>query len=133
MERLLWFDRFDGWVESFEFDSGVRCGELPVDLHLLGIASLLPGRDFGLQCGQVGHPAVEALSLEDIQFDLRHVEPTATATGCDQESTRRVADDWSADQIFADQSTTSRFGTRLRSLSFVTTAQFPSANAMAAI
>lgn len=33
----------------------------------------------------------------------------------------------------ADQSTTSKFGTRLRSLSFVTTAQFPSANAMAAI
>ena len=54
VEHQFLYDGFAGWLESLEFDSGVRCGELPVDLPPLSVASRLPSCDFGLQCGPVG-------------------------------------------------------------------------------
>jgi hypothetical protein len=50
------------WVEVFEFDAGVRRGELPVDLSLVGVDRVLPCGEFGVEGVEVGDAAVEALA-----------------------------------------------------------------------
>ena len=50
--------------------------ELPLDGSLLGVARLLPGIDFGAKYLLAGHAPVQALTTEDADLDLRHVQPT---------------------------------------------------------
>ena len=60
-----------------EFGASVLGGEPPVyDCGSL-VAFMLKRRYFCLQYHFVADPAVEALSTEDAQFNLSHVEPTA--------------------------------------------------------
>jgi hypothetical protein len=44
-----------------EFDTGVRCGELPVGLGVGDISIILPSRDFVDEGLFVGNAAIEAL------------------------------------------------------------------------
>ena len=81
-----WFDRFGGWVESFELDSCVGRGELSVHVGAGFIAALLPGRDFTRKFVAVWDAAVEALATQDSQFDLgpafiEQPQPTALFGG----------------------------------------------------
>jgi hypothetical protein len=48
-----------------EFDSGVVCGEVPVDLPLVGVGVVLPGGQLGVEGVAVSDAAVEALPGED--------------------------------------------------------------------
>ena len=60
-----------------EFSASVLGGEPPVyDCGSL-VALMLKRRDLCLQYHFVADPAVEALSTEDAQFNLSHVQPTA--------------------------------------------------------
>jgi len=53
-----------------EFDAGVGCGELPVDLALVGVGRFLPGGQFDVQHGEVVDAPVEALPGQAGQLDL---------------------------------------------------------------
>lgn len=60
-----------------ESDSCVVGGEVPVDLALVVVGGLLPGREFGVEDVEFGDAAVEALAGERGEFDLCDVEPGA--------------------------------------------------------
>ena len=51
--------------------------EAPVDLRLLIVLLLVPGRDLRLHPLQVWNAAVEPLSAESAEFNLGDVPPTA--------------------------------------------------------
>ena len=53
----------------------------PINGRLLRVALVFPGRDFTLERCFVGDAAIEALLLEDAQFDLGHVQPTPMLGG----------------------------------------------------
>jgi hypothetical protein len=48
-----------------EFDTGVRCGELPVGLGVDDISIVLPSRDFVDEGLFSGNAAIEALGRKD--------------------------------------------------------------------
>ena len=73
----FWLSVFGDWVETFELDSGVGRGELPVNFGSRFVALLLPGGNFVFEFVAVGNSAVEARAAEDAQFDFRHVEPAS--------------------------------------------------------
>ena len=50
--------------------------ELPFDGSLLGVARLLPSIDFSAQYLLAGHASIQALTAEDADLDLGHVQPT---------------------------------------------------------
>ena len=81
VEPQFLFGGFDGWIDSLAFDSGVRCGELPVDLPPLSMATGVPSGHFRSQRFQVRKALVEALPAQRSEFDLRHVEPTPLLRG----------------------------------------------------
>ena len=60
-----------------EFDAGVGCGELPVDLSLVGVGGLLPGGQLGVEHVEVVDASGEALPGQRGQFDLGDVQPGA--------------------------------------------------------
>jgi len=64
-----------------EFGSGVGCGELPVDLSLVGVGGVLPGGEFVVEGVQVGDAPAQALPGQAGQFDLGDVEPGAVFGG----------------------------------------------------
>ncbi len=45
-----------------EFDAGVGCGELPVDLALIGVGGCLPGSEFGVEDVEIADASIEALA-----------------------------------------------------------------------
>ena len=53
----------------------------PINGRLLRVALVFPGRDFTLERCFVGDAAIEALLLEDAQFDLGHVQPAPMLGG----------------------------------------------------
>jgi len=50
-------------------------GECPSDAATLGIAAVLPSGHFGAQGGAILNTSIEALTIQDTDLDLRHVEP----------------------------------------------------------
>jgi hypothetical protein len=64
-------------VQVLEFCPGVVGSELPIDSGLLAIAFVLPSGGLVDQRLFVGNPTGQALTSEDVQFDFRHIEPTA--------------------------------------------------------
>src|SRR5262245_10137149 len=55
--------------------------EAPVNGSLLGVTLLFPRCDCTRECGFVGNTAVEALLLQDTEFDLGHIQPTPMLGG----------------------------------------------------
>lgn len=53
--------------------------EGPRDAAVLGVASLLPGRDFGGEQSAVWQTAGKALAIKDSDLDFSHVEPAGDA------------------------------------------------------
>src|SRR3977135_1133712 len=60
-----------------KFDTGVRCGELPVGLGVVDVSIVLPSRDLVDEGLFVRDSAIEALGRKDAEFGLGHIEPTA--------------------------------------------------------
>ena len=50
-------------------------GEVPFDGSLLGVSGVLPSTNFGLQSLSTSHASIQALSAEDANFNLGHVQP----------------------------------------------------------
>ena len=71
-------------IKAFEIHAGVVRGELPVDLGLDAVSGRLPGRDLVAQGLEGVNATVEALTDQDIEFDLGDVEPTAVLGGVDE-------------------------------------------------
>jgi hypothetical protein len=57
--------------------------EAPRDGTAGGVASFLPGADLATDRSQVRHASIQALSREDTDFDLGHVQP-AGAWACSE-------------------------------------------------
>src|SRR5580658_9158866 len=72
------------WIKALEFDSGVGGGEAPICSELFVVAVALPGRDLFVHLRSTVEPTVDALTAQDAQFHLRHVEPAAVAGSMDQ-------------------------------------------------
>ena len=66
---------------SSHFLIRVLSGERPRDASLVGISALLPGIDLGNECGAVGQAPIQALAIQNADFDFRHVEPTGVFRG----------------------------------------------------
>ncbi|MFO1266471.1 MAG: hypothetical protein U1F67_06595 [Rubrivivax sp.] len=49
--------------------------EGPIDGRARGIAGALPEVDLAAKGWPIGEPAIQALTIEDADFDLRHVQP----------------------------------------------------------
>ena len=58
-----------------EFDAGVGCGELPVDLSLVVVGCCLPGGEFGVEQVEVVDAPAGALPCQPGELDLGDVEP----------------------------------------------------------
>src|ERR1700726_4075895 len=82
VDRLSLFGRH--WVKVLEFDSGIGCGESPISSELFLVAFSLPSVDLLVHLRDVVESSVNALTTEDAQFHLTHVEPAAVARGMDQ-------------------------------------------------
>src|SRR5690606_24447329 len=65
------------WIKSLQLDARILCCETPVNLGLLCVAFMLPGSDLAAQGINVGNSALQALPLEDRQFDFSDVQPAA--------------------------------------------------------
>ena len=65
------------WVQVLEFGPCVFGSKLPIDPGLFAVALVLPSGGLVDQRLLVGDPAGKALAGEDVQFDFRHIEPTA--------------------------------------------------------
>ncbi|WP_409374758.1 hypothetical protein, partial [Verminephrobacter aporrectodeae] len=50
--------------------------ELPLNGSPLSVSSLLPRIDFVSQKFSTAHPSVQALTTQDADFNLGHVQPT---------------------------------------------------------
>ena len=61
---------------SSHFQIGVLSRERPVDTSPFVITATLPGIDFASERGTVWQAAIEALAIEDADFDFRHIQPT---------------------------------------------------------
>jgi hypothetical protein len=59
----------------------ILSSEAPFNGATLGISRLLPGIDFSFQDIPVGNASIQALTGEDANFNLCHVEP-ARVLGC---------------------------------------------------
>jgi len=64
-----------------EFLIRILSSEPPFDGSSLVVARLLPGIDLGSQQAAVGDSPIQALTTEDADLDLRHVQPTRVL-GC---------------------------------------------------
>ena len=65
----------DGGIEFFEFDaSGGNC-ERPMDVALFRVSILFPRRHLADNVGFVVDATIQALTIQDVQFDLRHIQP----------------------------------------------------------
>src|SRR5665213_3500379 len=51
--------------------------ESPCDAALLGVAALLPSRDFCSEQNAIGQTTIKALAIADTDLHFRQVEPTA--------------------------------------------------------
>src|SRR5664280_401915 len=60
-----------------ESDTGIRCGELPIGLGMVGVSIVLPSCDFVDEGLFIWDAAIEALRRKDAEFGFRHIEPTA--------------------------------------------------------
>src|ERR1700722_20152293 len=65
------------WIELLQLDPGILSCESPPHFGLRLIAMALPSRDFVPQRRHLVDPAVKALTGENTQLSLRHVQPTA--------------------------------------------------------
>src|SRR5450830_462361 len=58
-----------------EFSVSILSSECPLDGAPLGVSALLPSGYLGAERGPIGQALAKALTLQDTNFDLRHVEP----------------------------------------------------------
>src|SRR5205807_10007392 len=65
------------WIESFQFHAGVGGGEPPVDFREGLVSLFFPSGDLLRQERLAFKASVQALTREDTQLRLRHVQPTA--------------------------------------------------------
>ena len=65
------------WVQMLELCSNVGGFELPIDLGLLAVSLFLPCGGFVRKRLFVGNSSCKALSRQNVQFNLSHIEPTA--------------------------------------------------------
>ena len=59
-----------------EFSIGILASERPIDAASFGIALALPAIDFAPRGHPVHQSSPKALTVQDIDFNLRHVQPT---------------------------------------------------------
>src|SRR5260370_19104958 len=71
---------FDG-VDSAQFLAGFLGCEHPFDVGAVGIAPSFPGGDLGDQPLLVVDAPVQALTAQDADLDLHHVQPTGMFGG----------------------------------------------------
>src|SRR5713101_10136268 len=65
------------WIESFQFHAGGGGGEPPVDFREGLVSLFFPSGDLLRQERLAFKASVQALTREDTQLRLRHVQPTA--------------------------------------------------------
>ena len=58
-----------------EFSICILAGERPINATSFGIASVLPAMDFAPRSHPVHQSSPKALTIQDADFDLRHVQP----------------------------------------------------------
>jgi len=68
-------------IQTLEFNPGIIIRELPIDGGVFVVPASLPSRNLSLHLPNRIHPSVQALLNEDVEFNLRHVEPTAMFGG----------------------------------------------------
>ena len=68
-------------VQTFELNTGVLSGELPIGLGVMFVAVLFPGSDFRYESVFVGKTAIETWGGDNAKFGLGHVEPAAVFGG----------------------------------------------------
>lgn len=66
---------------SAQLSISILSDEQPLDTLSLGIAATLPRTAFAIYGGPVHQPATQALTIQDADLDLDHVEPTGVC-GC---------------------------------------------------
>src|SRR3990172_6727534 len=59
-----------------EFSICILAGERPINAASFGIALALPAMDFASRGHPVHQSSPKALTIQDADFDLRHVQPT---------------------------------------------------------
>jgi hypothetical protein len=64
-------------VQAFQFDSGICGRELSVGSEVLFVALMLPGGHLAVHFLHAVKPAADALSGQNAELHLRHVQPTA--------------------------------------------------------
>ncbi len=64
-------------IKTFQFFARIGDREAPIDSFLSLITLLFPSFDFMFESLFICNAALQALPLQDTQFDLRHVQPTA--------------------------------------------------------
>jgi len=68
-------------IKAFELNASVSSGETPVDSRSRSVAAVLPSCDLLRQALFVRDASVQALSMQDTEFDFSHIEPTAMLGG----------------------------------------------------
>ena len=70
-------------IEAFEFDTRFPGAKAPVHRDLLCVAFCFPGSDLLPERLFLSDPPIQALSVQDGQFDLGHIQPTPVLRGVD--------------------------------------------------
>ncbi len=65
-----------------QFSIGILSSERPFDPSLVVVFDLLPGVDFRNDGVVIGQAPIQALTIENANFDLSHIEPTGMFRGC---------------------------------------------------
>src|SRR3989304_4390826 len=65
------------WIQSFQFYSRFRSGELPIHCFAGGVAAALPRIDFPAKGLDVRNPSAKTLFGQNAQFDFGGVKPAS--------------------------------------------------------
>jgi hypothetical protein len=68
-------------VQPPEFDPGVVRGKAPCDIRSSAVTRCFPRRDFSPHCPNVANAPIQALTRENAQLNLGHVQPAGTLWG----------------------------------------------------